>query len=214
MKLLDLKSIITGNRRLALAAVAAVSVLAMGLTVVIVPTFPNILNFKSSGGSLAAYLVGGVHAQNHSCWGTACIGNSLPGSDSADIAIRLVNPTNTSLKAYIAVYNAGNFLACKTKTLGRNNYAQVYLRDDMGEGFTDSIDTIKVVSVNAQTPTSVLAGLKGWLTHFQAETLESNGTRNFVHMRETEMQEVPIEIARAGGEASKIISDSVNHGCP
>ena len=120
MKLLDLKSIITGNRRLALAAVVVVSALAAGISA-FVPSFPNILNFKSSGGSLAVYLVGGVHARNSDCWGTACSNQdgdlAFFNANTADVAVRLVNPTNTSLKAYIAVYNGGTYQACTTRTL-------------------------------------------------------------------------------------------------
>ena len=82
---------------LLLTAVAVASVLAVGLV------FSTVLKFNSAGGSLTAYLVGAVDGRNHDCWGEACTAlKSWESSNSLEAVVRLANPTNITLKAYVA----------------------------------------------------------------------------------------------------------------
>ena len=203
MRLFDLASI-KQSRRLALAVVAVVGVLAMGLT------FSSVLNFKSSGGSLSAYLIGAVNAKSHTDgdFGTAHIDvTSLSGlatSDTVEAVVRLVNPTNIPLTALVAAYDSGDtFLDCEQRSLGRNEYAQVNLIDEFSSTSDNHAFTVKVLTFDSLN--RVQAGVKGWLSHYVAETSDG-GDRRFLHMRETELQEVPVEVAKAG-EAAKIKSD-------
>ena len=204
MKFFNLASI-KQSRGLALAAVAVVSaVLAVGLT------FSLVLNFKSSGGSLSAYLIGAVDGKDHTsddCWGTACPTNFDAAADSntAEAVVRLVNPTNVPLKAYVAAYNdATSFIGCTSQTVGRNSYVEVFLKREFDIGDNHTF-TVKVLTVDAVDNNRIQAGVKGWLTHYFAQT-EDFGNIRFLHMREAELQEVPIEVARAG-EAQHIIDD-------
>jgi hypothetical protein len=205
MRFINLRSLKWGRSQ-ALAAVAVGGVLAMGAVLI-----SSVLNLPSKGGSLSAYLIGAVNGQDHDCFGNACFtngaGGNLAESDTVEAVVRLVNPTNNSLSAYVAAYAATSngqpfLLGCVIKSLDRNEYAEVNLIQEFAA--YDSHDfTVKVLTVDAAR--RVQAGAKGWLTHYVAQTSD-NSNRRFLHMRETELQEVPIEVAKAG-EAARIISD-------
>ena len=204
MKFLKLTSI-KPSRGMALAAVAVLSALAVGAT------FSSVFNFRSSGGSLSAYLIGAANGRNHTCFGTACgpTYDPLAGSDTIEVVVRLGNPTNVALKAIIAVYRDGDtFRGCVQKTVDPNAYRDVKLVQLFGLYDTEDF-TVKVLTRDFAN--KVQAGVKGWLTHFTAETFDSWSQGNtfsqnrFLHMHETELKEVPHEVLRAG-EADKLIA--------
>ena len=199
MRFLNLTSI-KPSRGLALATVAVVSALAVGAT------FSSVFNFRSSGGSLSAYLISPVNGQNHHCFGTACGAyDPLANSDTIEVVVRLGNPTGDALRAWIAIYRRnGGFQGCTIRDINPNTYVDVNLVDRFGLFDTHDF-TVKVLTLNLLN--RVQAGVKGWLTHFTAQTNDTGSiTNRFLHMRETEMQEVPIEVAKAD-EADRILND-------
>lgn len=199
---------IRNSRRLVFAVVILASAVAIGAT------FNTVFNFNSNGGSLAAYLIGAVDGKDHTnddCWGKACpTGDTEATSDTNEAVVRLVNPTDFTLRALIAAYTRNNplfFIGCTTRTLLPNGYAEVRLIDTFRVADTHDF-TVKVLTLNDADLSKVQAGVKGWLTHFFAETIETCciTTSRLLHTRETELQEVAYHVAKAG-EADKIIAD-------
>ena len=194
---------IRNSRRLVLAVVILASAVAVGAK------FNSVFNFNSNGGSLAAYLIGAVDGKDHTnddCWGKACPTYSTEAnSDTNEAVVRLVNPTDITLIALIAAYTRNNplfFIGCTTRTLLPNSYAEVRLIDTFRVPDTHDF-TVKVLTLDFANPTRVQAGVKGWLTHLFAQTVEDF---HYLHMRETELQQVAIHVANAG-ESAKIIAD-------
>ena len=201
MRLVNLGSF-KWSRSQVLAAVVVASLAALGAVAV-----SGVLSFSSKGGSLSAYLIGAVDGQDHHCFGKACFtnrsGGDLANSDTVEAVVRLINPTNNSLQAYIAVYGRNNrFLGCVLKSLDRNEYTELNLIQRFSLWDTHDL-TVKVLTVDLKN--KIQAGAKGWLTHYVAQTSDNN-SRRFLHMRETELQGVPIEVVRAG-EGERILSD-------
>lgn len=198
---------IRNSRRLVLAVVILASAVAIGAK------FNSVFNFNSNGGSLAAYLIGAVDGKDHTnddCWGKACpdTGDVEATSDTNEAVVRLVNPTDFTLTALIAAYTRNNplfFIGCTTRTLLPNAYAEVRLIDTFRVPDTHDF-TVKVLTLDSANPTRVQAGVKGWLTHYFAETIDTGTTLRLLHMRETELQQVAIHVANAG-ESAKIIAD-------
>ena len=202
MKLFNL-ALMKQGRGVLLAAVAVASVLSVGLI------FSSVLNFKGVGGSLTAYLIGSGSGRAEGCWGVACTDrNSGADSNTVEVVVRLANPTNITLRAYVAAYFGRGplFVGCAQRVLGKNSYAEVNLINDINNRYLlETHDfTVKVLTVNALT-NIVQAGVKGWITHFNAVTLDGNSNRILL-ARESQLQGVPIQVAQAG-EAERIISD-------
>lgn len=207
MRFLNLTSI-KQSRGLAIAAVAVVSALATGAT------YSTLYNLPSTGGSLAAYLVGAASTSAHR--GTGGYGVATDGgsgffsnnnSDSTEVIVRLANPTNVTLKALVAFYDKFDEpIGCVSQEINPNGYKEVYFVDEFGQSDNHHF-SVKVLTLTLLG--KVQAGVKGWLTHYVAETSEpccGNTTQTrFLHMRDTELQEVPIQVARVG-EADKIIA--------